>query len=61
MPVSDSNICSGVRSLVILGWVRSAIVTAVAVGQRDQGRDAAELEIHPLLPQCIRAITYGCW
>ena len=28
MPVLDSNTCSGVRSLGIVGWARSAIVTA---------------------------------
>ena len=26
MPVSDSNACSGVRSLGMVGWARSAIV-----------------------------------
>ena len=34
-----------------------AIVKAGAVGQRNQGKDVAALEIHPLLPQRIRAIT----
>ena len=33
---------------------------AVAVEQRNQGKDAALLESHPLLPQRIRAITYRC-
>ena len=61
MPVLDLNTCSGVRSLGIVGWARSAIVTAGAVGQRNKGRDAAALESHPLLTQCIRAITYRCW
>ena len=58
MPVSDSNACSGVRLLGIVGWARSAIVTEVVVGLRNKGRDAAALESHPLLPQRIRAITY---
>ena len=61
MPVSDSNACSGVKLLGIVGWARSSIVTAGAVGQRNWGKDAAVLEIHPLLPQCIRAINYRCW
>ena len=61
MPVSDSNACLDVRSLGIMGWARSAIVTAVAIGQRNRGRDEAALENHPLLTQRIRAITYRCW
>ena len=61
MPVSYSNACSGVRSLRIVGWERSAIVTAGEVGQRNRFKDAAALESHPLLPQRIRAITYICW
>ena len=60
MPVSDSNACSGVRLLGIVGWSRSAIVTAGAVGHRNWGKYVAGLEIHPLLPQRIRAITYRC-
>ena len=32
MPVLESNACSGVRSLGIVGWARSAIVAAGAVG-----------------------------
>ena len=60
MPVSDSNACSGVRSLGIVGWARSAIVTAGAVEQRNRGKYAAALEIHPLLYQRIRAINYRC-
>ena len=58
MPVSDSNTCSGVRLLGIVGWERSAIVTAGAVGQRNWGEYAAALEINPLLPQRSRAINY---
>ena len=42
----------------IVGWVHSAIMTAVVVGQRNWGRDAVALESHALLPQRIRAITY---
>ena len=61
MPVLDSNDCLGVRSLGIVGWARSAIATAGAVGQRNRGKYAAALERHPLLPQRIRAITYRCW
>ena len=57
MPVSDSNDCSGVRSLGIVGWARSAIVTAGAFEQRNRGKYVAALEIHPLLPQIIREIT----
>ena len=60
MPVLESIACSGVRSLGIVGWARSAIVTAGAVGKRNQGKDAAALEIHPLFPQRIKAITYRC-
>ena len=58
MPVSDSNACSGVRSLGIVGQARSAIVTTGMVDHRNRGKDAAALEIHPLLPQCIRVINY---
>ena len=61
MPVSDLNACSGVRYLGIVGWARSAIVTAGTVEKGNQGKDATVLEIHPLLPQRIRAITYICW
>ena len=61
IPVSDLNACSGVRSLVILGWACSAIVTAGAVDQSNRVKYAVALEIHPLLPQHIRAITYRCW
>ena len=35
MPVLGLNACLGVRSLGIVGWARSAIVTAGAVGQRN--------------------------
>ena len=55
--VSDSNACSDVRLLGIVGWARSAIVTAGAVYQSNWGKYAAELGSHPLLPQSIRAIT----
>ena len=58
MPVLDLNAFSGVRSLGIVGWTRSAIVTAVTVGQMNWGRDAVSLESHTLLPHHIRAITY---
>ena len=58
MSVSDSNACSGVRSLGIVGLTRSAIVTAGAVEQRNKGKDAAALGSHPLFPQGIRTITY---
>ena len=61
MPVLDSNACLGVRSLGIMGWSCSAIVTAGAVGKRNRGRDAEALESYTLLPQHIRAITYRCW
>ena len=61
IPVSDLNTCLGVRSLGIVGWACSAILTAGAVDQRNWGKDAAALESHPLLPQCIRAINYRCW
>ena len=61
MPVLESNACLGVRSLGIVGWARSAIVTEDAVGQRNWGKDAAALETHLLLPQRIREITYRCW
>ena len=60
MPVSYSNDCLGVRLLGIVGWARSAIMAAVAVGQRHQGKDAAALESHPPLTQRIKAITYRC-
>ena len=60
MPVSDSNTCSGVRSFGIVGWARSVIVTAGVVDQMNWGKDVAALEIHPLLPQRIRAKTYRC-
>ena len=43
MPVLDSNACLGVRSLVIVGWAHSAIVTAGAVEQRNRGKDVAAL------------------
>ena len=58
MLVLDSNTCSWVRSLGIVDWSRSAIVTTGAVAQRNCGKYAAVLEIHPLLPQSIRAITF---
>ena len=58
MPVLESNACSGVRSLGIVGQARSAIVTTGMVDHRNRGKDAAALEIHPLLPQCIRVINY---
>ena len=61
MSVSDSNACSGMSSLGIMGWVRITIVTADVVGNSNRGNDAVALEIHPLLPQSIRAITYRCW
>ena len=61
MPVLYSNACSGVRLLGIVGWERSAIVTAGAVGKRNRGKDVVALESHPLLPQRIRVITYRCW
>ena len=61
IPVSGSKAYSGVRLLGIVGWERSAIVTAGAVDQRNRGKDATALESHPLLPKCIRAITYRCW
>ena len=48
--LSNLNACLGVKSLVIVGWTRSAIVTAGAVEQRNQGKDAAALESHSLLP-----------
>ena len=60
MPVLDSNTCSGVNLLVIVGWAYSAIMTAGVVEHRNRGKDVAALEIHPLLPQRIRAITYRC-
>ena len=61
MTVSDLNACLGVRLLGIVGWARSAILSADAVEQRDQGKDAVALESHPLMPQRIRTITYRCW
>ena len=60
IPVLDLNVCSGVRSLGIVGWARSAIVKAGAVEKRNWGKDVTGLEIHPRLPQRIRAITYTC-
>ena len=60
IPVSDSNACSGFRSLGIVGWVRSAIVTAGTVEQRNRGKYVTALKSHPLLPQRTRAITYRC-
>ena len=60
MPVSDSDACLGVRLLGIIGWVRSAILTAGAVKQRNWFKYAMALESHLLLPQRIRAITYRC-
>ena len=60
MPVLYFNACLGVRLLGIVGWARSAIVTAGTVEQRNQGKDAAALESHPLFPQSIREITYRC-
>ena len=53
--VSESNARSGVRLLGIVGWARSDIVTAGAVGQRNWGKDVAALESHPLLPH------HRCW
>ena len=41
--MSDLNACSGMRSLGIVGWVRSAIMMAGVVGQWNQGRDEAAL------------------
>ena len=38
MLVSDSNACSGVRSLRIVGWERSAILTPGAVEQRNRDK-----------------------
>ena len=61
IPVSDSKACLGLRSLGIVGLLRSAIVTAVALGQRNRDKDVVVVEIHPLLPQRIRAITYRFW
>ena len=61
IPVLDSNACSGVRSLGIVEWARSAIVTAGVVGERNWSKDAAALESHPLLPKRIMAIPYRCW
>ena len=61
MPVSDSNAFSGVRLIGIVGWARSSILKAGAVEQRNWNKDVAALEIHPLFPQRIRAITYRCW
>ena len=61
MPVLDSNACLGVMLLGIIGWARSAIMTAGAVEQKNRGKDEAALEIHLLLPQRIRSITYRCW
>ena len=61
MPVLDSNAYSGVRSIGIVGWVRSAIMTMSVVGQRNRGRDVAALESRLLLPQRIKAITYRFW
>ena len=58
IPVFYSNACSGVRSLGIVVWVCSAIVTTGAVEQSNWCKDAAALEIHPILPQRIRTITY---
>ena len=43
MPVLDSNTCLGMISLGIVGWARSAIVTAGAIEQRNWGRDAMAL------------------
>ena len=60
MPVSDSNACSGVRPIGIVGWERSDIMTVGAVEQRNRGKDALSLESYPLLPQSIRAINYRC-
>ena len=53
MPVLDWNDCLGVRSLVIVGWARSPILTVGAVEQRNRGKDAVALESHLLLPQSI--------
>ena len=50
--------CPGVRSLGIVGWACSAIVAAGSFEQRNWGKDTVALEIHPLLTQRIRAITY---
>ena len=61
MLVSDWKACSGMRSLRIVEWERSTIVTSEAVGQRNQGKYTATLRINPLLPQSIREITYICW
>ena len=61
IPVSDSNACSGVKSLGIVGWARSAIMTSGTIEQRNQGKDAEVLESHPLSTQRIRAITYRFW
>ena len=61
MPVLDSNAYSGVRSLGIVGWARSAIVTAGVVEKRNWGKYAAALETHPLFPQSIRDINYRYW
>ena len=49
MPMSESNACSGVKLLGILGWARSTIVTVVTVEHRNWGKDAAALERHLLL------------
>ena len=59
--MSYSNACSVVRSIGIVGWAHSAIVTAGAVEQRNRGKDVAALESHPLFPKSIRAITYIFW
>ena len=61
MLVSDWNACSGMRSLRIVEWERSTIVTSEAVGQSNQGKYTVTLRINPLLPQSIREITYICW
>ena len=58
MLVSDSNACSGVRSLGIVGQARKPIMTVSAVEQRKRGKVAVALESHLLLPQRIRAMTY---
>ena len=43
MTVSDLNACLGVRLLVIIGWARSAILTAGAVEQWNWVMDATAL------------------
>ena len=61
MPVPDSNACSGVRLLGMVGQTLSAIVSAVAFRSEESGKECAESRRHLIFTHRIREITYRGW